>query len=48
MIFVDPLAEGDNSQPPAENANVMPDLDSDLDFLFNVWGISILQEKIGR
>lgn len=46
MIFVDPLAEGDNSQPPAGKEGVLPDLDSDLDHLFNIWGIKIVKEKI--
>ena len=44
MIFVDPLAEGDNTQSPGEG--VIPDLDSDLDHLFKVWGIEVLKEKI--
>ena len=46
MVFLDPLAEGDSSQPPADNPNVMPDLDSDLDHLFKIWGIEVLKEKI--
>ncbi len=46
MIFVDPLAEGDTSQAPAGKEGVLPDLDSDLDHLFNVWGITIVKEKI--
>ncbi len=46
MVFLDPLAEGDSSQPPADNPNVMPDLDSDLDILFNLWGVNVVKEKI--
>lgn len=46
MIFLDPLAEGDTAQPAADNPNVLPDLDSDLDPLFEVWGINVIKEKI--
>ena len=46
MMFLDPLAEGDNSQPPADNPNVMPDLDSDLDILFDTWGLVLVKEKV--
>lgn len=46
MVFLDPLAEGDASQPPADNPNVMPDLDSDMDILFNIWGVNVVKEKI--
>ena len=46
MLFVDPLAEADRSQPDPEQPMVMPDLDSDLKFLFDGWGIEIAEGKI--
>ncbi len=46
MVFVDPLAEGDQSRPDSEQPRVMPDLDSDLDILFTGWGLEVLKEKI--
>ncbi len=46
MLFVDPLAEADRSQPDPEQPMVMPDLDSDLRFLFDGWGIEIAEGKI--
>lgn len=46
MLFVDPLAEADRSKPDPEQPMVMPDLDSDLKFLFDGWGIEIAEGKI--
>jgi len=46
FIFVDPLAEGDQTQPDPDKPMVMPDLDSDLDILFKVWGLEVVKEKI--
>ena len=46
MLFVDPLAEADRTQPDPEQPMVMPDLDSDLKFLFDGWGIEIAEGKI--
>ncbi|HEY7840110.1 MAG TPA: Gldg family protein, partial [Gammaproteobacteria bacterium] len=46
LVFVDPLAESDPGQPDPENPYVLPDMDSDLKFLFEKWGVKILEEKI--
>ncbi|MCG8325570.1 MAG: Gldg family protein [Thiotrichales bacterium] len=46
FIFVDPLAEGDQTQPDPDKPMVMPDLDSDLDLLFTGWGLEVVKEKI--
>ena len=45
MLFVDPMAESDNMRPP-EGQPVMPDIDSDMKFLFKGWGIEVPDEKI--
>ncbi|MFQ5660675.1 MAG: Gldg family protein [Gammaproteobacteria bacterium] len=46
MLFVDPLAEADTSQPDPKNPMVMPDLDSDLKVFFDIWGIKMPEAKI--
>ena len=46
IVFVDPLAEGDRSQPDPENPFVVPDLDSDMNWLFKGWGIDVPEGKI--
>jgi ABC-type uncharacterized transport system involved in gliding motility auxiliary subunit len=46
ILFVDPLAEGDDSQPNPENPYVVPDLDSDLKWLFAAWGIEVPDGKV--
>jgi ABC-type uncharacterized transport system involved in gliding motility auxiliary subunit len=46
ILFVDPLAEGDNSQPDPENPYVVPDLDSDVKWLFDGWGIEVPDGKV--
>ncbi|MDX1519225.1 MAG: Gldg family protein, partial [Gammaproteobacteria bacterium] len=46
MVFIDPLAEGDRTRPDPDKPMVMPDLDSDLDILFKVWGLEMAQQKI--
>ena len=46
ILFVDTLAEGDSSQPDPENPNVMPDLDSDLNWLLAGWGIEVPEGKV--
>lgn len=46
MLFVDPLAEGDRTQPADPNSQVLPDLDSDLKKLTDAWGITVLDQKI--
>ena len=45
ILFVDPFAEADNMQPPAGQP-VLPDMDSDMKFLFDGWGIEIPDQKI--
>jgi len=46
LIFVDPLAEADQAQPDPENPYVLPKMDSDLKFIFDQWGVKVLEEKI--
>ena len=46
MIFVDPFAEQDQTQPDPENPMVMPDTSSDLGPLFAKWGLELVDEKI--
>lgn len=46
ILFVDPLAEGDRTQPENPESGVLPDLDSDLEKLTTQWGITILDQKI--
>ncbi len=46
FVFIDPLAEGDQTRPDPDKPMVMPDLDSDLDVLFKVWGLEVVKEKI--
>lgn len=46
MLFVDPLAEADTTQPDPDNPATLPDLDSDLKFLFGGWGIEVLDGKV--
>ena len=46
MVFVDPLAEGDNSVPANPDSSVLPNLDSELNKLTNQWGITVLDQKI--
>ena len=46
IIFLDPLAEQDKTQPDPANPNVMPKLDSYLSELLDVWGIEMSKEKI--
>jgi ABC-type uncharacterized transport system involved in gliding motility auxiliary subunit len=46
LIFVDPLAESDPGQPDPENPYVLPDMDSDLKFLFDKWGVKVLEERV--
>lgn len=45
ILFVDPLAEADNMQPP-DGAPVLPDMDSDMRFLFEGWGIEMPEQKV--
>jgi ABC-type uncharacterized transport system involved in gliding motility auxiliary subunit len=46
ILFVDALAEGDQSQPDPENPYVIPDLDSDLKWLLDGWGIEVPEGKV--
>ena len=46
IIFLDPLAEQDRTQPDATTPDVMPILYSYLDELLEKWGIGIAKEKI--
>lgn len=46
FLFIDPLAEGDQTRPDPEKPMVIPDLDSDLDILFQTWGLEIVKEKV--
>ncbi len=46
IIFLDPLAEQDRTQPDATTPDVMPILYSYLDELLEKWGIEIAKEKI--
>ncbi|MGR8948259.1 MAG: Gldg family protein [Gammaproteobacteria bacterium] len=46
MIFVDPFAEQDQTQPDPENPMVMPDTSSDLAPLFAKWGLQMVDEKV--
>ena len=46
MVFVDPFAEQDQTQPDPENPMVMPDTSSDLGPLFDKWGLQMVDEKV--
>lgn len=46
MIFVDPLAEGDNTQAEDQNSAVLPDVDSDLNKLTDMWGATVVKDKV--
>ena len=46
IIFLDPLAEQDRTQPDATSPNVMPILYSYLDEILEKWGLKISKEKI--
>ena len=46
MLFVDPLAEGDNAQPDPANPYVMPDMSSSLVTLLEGWGVEVDTGKI--
>ncbi len=46
MIFVDPLAEGDRPQPDPENPYEIPVTSSNLETLFNAWGIQVSSSEI--
>ncbi|MCY4155716.1 MAG: GldG family protein [Gammaproteobacteria bacterium] len=46
MLFVDPLAEGDNTEPDPANPYVMPDLSSNLNVILEGWGVTVDTSKI--
>lgn len=46
IIFLDPLAEQDRTQPDPAQPNVMPKLDSYLSPLLGQWGLKMSKEKI--
>ena len=46
MIFLDPLAEEDRSQPDPENPNVLPRVESYFEKILDAWGMEIVKEKI--
>ena len=46
MLFVDPLAEGDNVEPDPANPYVMPDLSSNLNVMLEGWGLAVDTGKI--
>jgi len=46
MIFVDPMAEGDNPQPNPENPYEIPVISSNLETLFNAWGIHVTGDQV--
>jgi ABC-type uncharacterized transport system involved in gliding motility auxiliary subunit len=46
IIFLDPLAEQDKTQPDPAQPNVMPQLDSYLSVLLNQWGLKMSKDKI--
>lgn len=46
MVFVDPYAEEDRSQPDPQNPGAMPKLDSDLSDLFERWGLKLVKDKV--
>ena len=41
MLFVDPLAEGDNAEPDPANPYVMPDMSSNLNIMLEGWGLEV-------
>jgi ABC-type uncharacterized transport system involved in gliding motility auxiliary subunit len=41
MLFVDPLAEGDNAEPDPANPYVMPDMSSNLNIMLEGWGVEV-------
>ncbi len=46
IMFLDPLAEQDRTQPNPDNPNVLPKLDSYLPKLLENWGLKVVKEKI--
>jgi ABC-type uncharacterized transport system involved in gliding motility auxiliary subunit len=46
MLFVDPLADGDQTQANPQNPMILPDRSSNLDKLFAAWGIEVTDSEV--
>ncbi len=46
IVFVDPMAEQDATAPDPERPGVVPELGSDLEPLFEKWGIKLVEGKV--
>lgn len=46
LVFVDPLAETDRSQPDPQNPMTIPDMDSDFKAILDGWGVEVLDSKL--
>lgn len=46
MVFVDPMAEQDATAPDPERPGVLPELGSNLEALFEKWGVSMARDKV--
>ncbi|MEX2516161.1 MAG: Gldg family protein [Gammaproteobacteria bacterium] len=46
MVFVDPLSESDDVKPDPDSPMVIPQRDSNLEDLFEVWGLQVAADKI--
>lgn len=46
MVFVDPMAEHDQTAPDPERPGVIPKLDSNLETLFAQWGVTLREMKV--
>jgi ABC-type uncharacterized transport system involved in gliding motility auxiliary subunit len=46
MLFVDPMAEADVSQPDPQNPMVMPSLSSSLNRLLHAWKVDVIEGKV--
>lgn len=46
MVFVDPMAEHDQTAPDPERPGVIPKLDSNLESLFEQWGVKLREQKV--
>ena len=46
IIFVDPLSEADDARPDPRNPMALPERSSDLQTLFDAWGLELVDGKI--
>ena len=46
MVFVDPSAEADETQPDPNNPAALPEHKSDLPKLFKAWGVQLVEGKV--